>query len=189
MPRRENTGPVNTGPVRTAAGLPVSYLIATIARAISRELTAVRRPGIAGPQVAPLLALRREPGLSNAQLARRSYVTPQSMNDVVIGLEQEGLIRRTPDGGNRRILRAYLTPAGRKFLSAWEKAIDRMENRLFDGLTAEDLETLTVDLERCAENMGLGPGRHSEHKPPEPATKEGQPRPRRSGRRTVGASP
>jgi DNA-binding MarR family transcriptional regulator len=158
----------NTGPVRTAAGLPVSYLIATISRAISRELATVRRPGIAGPQVAPLLALRREPGLSNAQLARRSYVTPQSMNDVVIGLEQEGLIRRTPDDDNRRILRAHLTPAGRKFLSSWEKAIDRMEDRLFEGFTGEDLRTLTIDLERCAENMGLGPGHHSDHGPSEP---------------------
>jgi DNA-binding MarR family transcriptional regulator len=184
MPRRQNIGPV-----RTAAGLPVSYLIATIARAISRELAAVRRPGIAGPQVAPLLALRREPGLSNAQLARRSYVTPQSMNDVVIGLEQEGLIRRTPDGGNRRILRAYLTPAGRKFLSQWEKAIDRMEGQLFDGFTAEDLEALTVALERSAENMGLGPGRHPEHTPAGPGGNEPRPKPRRSARPTVAASP
>jgi DNA-binding MarR family transcriptional regulator len=184
MPRRENTEPM-----RTAGGLPVSYLIATIARAISRELAAVRRPGIAGPQVAPLLALRREPGLSNAQLARRSYVTPQSMNDVVIALEQEGLIRRTPDGGNRRILRAYLTPAGRKFLAQWDKAIDQMEDRLFEGFTADELETLTVDLERCAENMGLRPGRHSDHGPPESGAPERPARSRRSTRRTVGALP
>jgi DNA-binding MarR family transcriptional regulator len=181
MPHRQNVGPV-----RTAAGLPVSYLIATIARAISRELAAVRRPGIAGPQVAPLLALRREPGLSNAQLARRSYVTPQSMNDVVIGLEQEGLIRRTPDGGNRRILRAHLTPAGRKFLSQWEKAIDRMESQLFDGFTADDLEALTAALERSAENMGLGPGRHAEHTPAHGGDEPG-PKPRRSSRRKVAA--
>jgi DNA-binding MarR family transcriptional regulator len=184
MPRREKTEPV-----RTAAGLPVSYLIATISRAISRELAAVRRPGIAGPQVAPLLALRREPGLSNAQLARRSYVTPQSMNDVVIALEQEGLIRRTPDGGNRRILRAYLTPAGRKFLGQWEKAIDQMEGRLFEGFTGQELETLTGDLERCAENMGLGPGRHSDHRPGDADAKVRPARSRHSSQRTVGASP
>jgi DNA-binding MarR family transcriptional regulator len=184
MPRRQNTGPV-----RTAAGLPTSYLIATIARAISRELATVRRPGIAGPQVAPLLALRREPGLSNAQLARRSYVTPQSMNEVVIGLEREGLIRRTPDDGNRRILRAYLTPAGRSLLTRWEQAIDLMERRLFAGFAPEALEVLTADLERCAENMGLGPGRHSERKPAEAGLGQENARPRRSGRRTIAASP
>jgi DNA-binding MarR family transcriptional regulator len=152
MPRRQN----NSGPVRTAAGMPVSYLLASIARAISRELGTARRPGIAGPQVAPVLALRREPGLSNAQLARRCSVTPQSMNDVVIGLEQERLIRRTPDDGNRRILRAYLTPAGKRFLAAWEKTIDRLESQLFAGFSTDELAALTAALEHCGENMDLG---------------------------------
>lgn len=155
MPRRQQS---NAEP-RAAGELPVSYLIASISRAISRELASVRRPGIAGPQVAPLLALRSEPGLSNAQLARRSYVTPQSMNDVVIGLEREGLIRRTPDGGNRRILRAYLTPAGRRFLTQWEKAIRGLEDHLFEGFGAEELEAFAHALERCADNMGLRPSR------------------------------
>jgi hypothetical protein len=65
-----------------------------------------------------------------------------------------------------------------------------MEDQLFDGFTAADLEALTVALERSAENMGLGPGRHAEHKP---ANSGGEPPPepkaRRSGRRTVAASP
>lgn len=133
--------------------MPVSYLIANLSRAISREMAAVRRPGIAGPQVAPLLVLRDEPGLSNAQLARRTHVTPQSMNEVVIGLESEGLIERRLDAGNRRILRAYLTPAGRSQLRRCERAIGRLEERLFAGLGARELRALRGVLERCVQNM------------------------------------
>lgn len=134
--------------------MPVSYMIANVARAISRELATVRLPsGTAGPQVGPVLLLSREPGLSNAQLARRMQVSPQSMNQVIMDLEQQGLIRRRVDGTNRRILRAELTPAGRRQLAKWTRAIDNLEGRLFDGLTDRQVEVLTASLERCIENM------------------------------------
>lgn len=140
------------------ADAPVSYLLASVARAIRRELAAVRRPEIPGPQISPLLALRDEPGLSNAELARRCYVTPQSMNEVVFALEREGWIRRVPDDSNKRILRAALTPEGRTLLRGWEKAIRALEEHLFEGLTPSDLEHLTTVLHRCLDNMAAGMG-------------------------------
>ena len=102
--------------------------------------------------MAPLMALRIEPGLSSAQLARWSYVTPQSMNEVVIALERDGLIERRPDGENRRILRAYLTAAGRRRLDEWEEAIARLEDRMFTGFSGRQLDDLTEVLKQCAEN-------------------------------------
>lgn len=136
--------------------LPVSYLIANVARAVSREIAAVRLPGIAVPQVAPLLLLSREPGLSNAQLARRLHVSPQSMNEVIIDLEHAGLIRRRVDGANRRILRAELTAAGRKQMARWDKAIEELEARLFDGLSERQIEAMAEALRRCIENTRPG---------------------------------
>jgi len=53
-----------------------------------------------------------DPGLSNAQLARRVNVTAQSMNGVVVALEREGYIERTVDPENARVLRCYALPAG-----------------------------------------------------------------------------
>ena len=52
-------------------------------------------------EVHALSILRDRPGLSNAQLARRSYVTPQSMNEVLAALEAEGwsCARRPPTTG------------------------------------------------------------------------------------------
>jgi hypothetical protein len=52
--------------------------------------------------------LRARPGLSNAQLARRSLVAPQS---ILAKLERRGLVGREVDPGHGRILRATPTEA------------------------------------------------------------------------------
>ena len=43
-------------------------------------------------QYAALYNLRRHPGASNAELARLSFVTPQTMVRIVSGLERAGLV-------------------------------------------------------------------------------------------------
>ena len=49
---------------------------------------ALREHGATLAQYAVLTALDEEPGLSNAGLARRAFVTPQTMNQVLLELEQ-----------------------------------------------------------------------------------------------------
>ena len=46
------------------------------------------------PQYGVLSALQKAPGLSNAELARRSFVTPQTMIRIVASLEDKGLVTR-----------------------------------------------------------------------------------------------
>ena len=47
--------------------------------------TALRPHGASLPEYAVLTALAEEPGLSNADLARRAFVTPQTMKQVLQG--------------------------------------------------------------------------------------------------------
>ena len=55
----------------------VSYVIARLDRAIRREIAEMAAPhGLTATQFTALSVLRTGKGLSNAQLARRSYVTP-----------------------------------------------------------------------------------------------------------------
>ena len=63
-----------------AAHARVSYVIARLDRAIRRQIADMVAPhGLTATQYTALSVLRMGKGLSNAQLARRSYVTPQSM--------------------------------------------------------------------------------------------------------------
>ena len=77
----------------------------------------VLRPlGVTLHQYTALSILERREGLSSAQLARRHYVTPQAMHQLVATMERDGLIERRPDEANRRILRAWLTGRGAEVL-------------------------------------------------------------------------
>src|SRR5882757_11100931 len=67
---------------------------------------ALREHGATLAQYAVLAALDEEPGLSNAGLARRAFVTPQTMNQVLRELEQKGWVTRHPHPGHARILQA-----------------------------------------------------------------------------------
>src|SRR6476646_10946436 len=98
--------------VRRAAARVV-YLIARAERAVRApldELTLAHR--LSTPKYTALSVLERRPGLSSAELARASFVTPQAMHPFVLSLESDGLIQRRPDPDNIRILRITLTRRG-----------------------------------------------------------------------------
>ena len=76
--------------------------------------------------------------LSNAQLARRSYMTPQAMSEVIDALAKKGLIKRNPHPNHGRLLPATLTARGRRVLAACEDAVDEMEDVMLAGLNTRE---------------------------------------------------
>ena len=67
--------------------------------------------------------------LSTSQLARRAFMTPQSMSEVIHALERKGLIKRNPHPNHRRTLPATLTAKGRRVLAACDAAVARVRRR------------------------------------------------------------
>jgi DNA-binding MarR family transcriptional regulator len=95
-------------------------------------------------------ALRRE----IAQLARRSWITPQSMNQVVSGLDDDGLIERQPDRSHRRILRVTLTAGGRRVLATCDRAVDSLEREMLAEFPPKQRDALTAHLTSCVRRLG-----------------------------------
>jgi DNA-binding MarR family transcriptional regulator len=85
---------------------------------------------------------RSEDGRSAADLARRSHITPQSMNEIIAVLDRKGLIRRREDPDNRRILRVTLSKDGVKLLAECDKKIDRVESAFLRCLNEKELTNL-----------------------------------------------
>jgi DNA-binding MarR family transcriptional regulator len=112
--------------------------------------------GLTIPQYVALWFLREREGLSNAQLARRCLVAPQSMSEVILALESSGYIRRAPDVLNRRILRTVLTPRGEEVLAACDNAVEEMERTMVGRLSAAGQERFAADLLACVHNLGAG---------------------------------
>ncbi|MDQ2833077.1 MAG: MarR family transcriptional regulator [Acidobacteriota bacterium] len=113
----------------------------------------LRPQGVTTAQVQMLKALREEPGMSGAQLARACYVTPQSAQTLLKGLEEDGWVVRSKDPANERILNASLTVAGRKLLLTAEKEAKEIEARLWRGVPAASVEAMNAVLERCLANL------------------------------------
>ena len=115
------------------------YLIGRIDRVVRRRIDeVVGSHGLSVNQYTTLSVLERRSGLSNAQLARRALVSPQSMNEVLLTLERRGLVRRRAHPEHGRILQARLTAKGRRLLGACDAAVRDVEARMMRDLTARD---------------------------------------------------
>jgi DNA-binding MarR family transcriptional regulator len=76
---------------------------------------------------------------SSAQLSRRFFMTPQSMNEIVSILQRKKMLIKSQDPHHKRVLRLNLTAEGKATLIHCNAAIDAVETYLFDGLTVEEL--------------------------------------------------
>jgi DNA-binding MarR family transcriptional regulator len=140
----------STAPAGAVARPSLLYIVKQVELAMKASLDELVKPvGITTMQYTALTVLRRRDRLSSAQLARNSFVTPQSMADTVTTLEQQGLIvrRRNPD--NRRVLLLSLTDAGRSLLAGLDTEVEALEDRMAERLTPRQRRDLEVYLERC----------------------------------------
>jgi len=130
------------------------YLIKRAQAAIHVRLEEiVSAHGLAIPQYVVLSFLAETPGLANADLARRAFVTPQSMNEVLKRLESTGLVRRRQNPTNARILNASLTRAGTRKLNAVSSQVQDLEACLLRGLTNDERQTLNRTLLTIIDNV------------------------------------
>jgi DNA-binding MarR family transcriptional regulator len=119
------------------------YLVGRIDRVVRRAIGAVlKAQGLSVNQYTTLSVLERRSGLSNAQLARRALVSPQSMNEVLLTLEDRGLVRRRAHPDHGRILQARLTAKGRSLLARCDAEVHEVEARMVSGLADEDRRAL-----------------------------------------------
>ncbi|MPY30958.1 MarR family transcriptional regulator [Streptomyces adustus] len=102
----------------------------------------VKPAGITALQYTALTVLERHDGISAAQLARDSFVTAQSMADMVRTLESRGLIRREPNPANRRERLIALAEPGRLLLAEYAEPARRLEERMVDGLSSREIDVL-----------------------------------------------
>jgi len=121
----------------------LSYVIGRLDRILRRRLAAAVEPcGLTLPAYTALSVLRAHGGLSNARLARRSLVTPQSMSEVLGLLVDRGYVRRLAEPGHGRIIRIELTRAGSLVLERCDRAVDAVEREMLGSLDADEVASM-----------------------------------------------
>ncbi|RPF38729.1 MarR family winged helix-turn-helix transcriptional regulator [Streptomyces sp. TLI_185] len=126
------------------------YMVKQVELVVRSHLDELVKPsGITALQYTALTVLERHDGLSAAQLARDSFVTAQSIADLVRSLEGRGLVRRERNPRNRRELLILLTDAGRELLEQVAAPVRELEERMVRDLTAHQTEQLRQALSKA----------------------------------------
>ncbi|GAB5902146.1 MarR family transcriptional regulator [Mycobacteroides chelonae] len=114
----------------------------------------LREHDLTVPQYACLEVLAARPGLSNAELARATFVTRQSMNVVLKALQNDGLLTRPATVTTGRARPASLTAEGRRRLHAAQQAVYAIEIRMISAIAQQRLPHLMQDLDQLAHALG-----------------------------------
>lgn len=109
--------------------------------------------GISAPQNAALLAVAANPRISNADLARSAFVTPQTMQGILVNLVRAGLIVRSRHPVHGRIIVTELTESGQKAVRIGRTAAETVERQMLSDLTREEARLLGALLRRCAKAL------------------------------------
>ena len=125
--------------------------------------------GITAAQYSVLSVADAEPGLSGAELARDTMLTPQSVNAIVVHLERAGLLERCADARDQRLRRIYVSQSGREVLAAARPAVWAVEERMVASMTAVEQATFRRQLTECALALDTRPAAGSAPVHPAPA--------------------
>ena len=141
---------------RTEPG--VSYAVARLHQRLFAGITERVAPyGLTTLQFTTLSVLSRHGApLSTSQLARRAFMTPQSMSEVIHALERKGLIKRNPHPNHRRTLPATLTAKGRRLLAECDEAVSGFEDAMLAGFSEKDRAAFLAMVKAAVRNLGGG---------------------------------
>ena len=136
-----------------ATGDRIAYLVKQLQHRVRTAMdAALGGHGLSMAQYAVLQQLAEEPGLPAAELARRTFVTRQSLQDVLAGLRAAGLVEIGPAGpGRRRDVR--LTARAEALVADADAAVRQVEERMLAGVPAADVTRAAAVLRRSAENL------------------------------------
>jgi DNA-binding MarR family transcriptional regulator len=127
----------------------LGHLLKQTDTALRAEMEAALRPlELTVPQYAVLELLHQRPGLSGSELARSAFVSRQSMNVLLLGLERQGLVRRNA-ASSGRALPARITAEGRRRLRPASRAVNKVEDRMSSRLDEAEQVRLRRLLNAC----------------------------------------
>ncbi|MBN2039820.1 MAG: MarR family transcriptional regulator [Spirochaetes bacterium] len=130
-------------------GKHIGFLIKRIQHEMQKRMDVeLWRLKLTTPQYSALNQLEEHPGLSNAELARKSFLTPQTMNQIILTLEKKNCIERSKHPVNARIQEIYLSDKGKQILHEAHTIVSNVEENLFKNLTDKEKTELTGFLEK-----------------------------------------
>jgi len=139
---------------QTSEPKSLGYKLKVAQHALRLEMdNALKALDLNTPQYAVLSHLEMAPGISNADLARASFVTPQTMHGLISNLEKNKLIKRKRDPQHGRIQCTELTAKGEKLVKQARTIVQAAEQKMTSSISKTALLQLDKILTQCIENL------------------------------------
>jgi DNA-binding MarR family transcriptional regulator len=152
MPSKKNPAAVSAD--KKPSG--VAYLVGRLDHVLNKRLREGLAPlGMTVPHYTALSVFRALGTLSNAQLAERTMVSPQSANEMVKAMETRGWIERRPDPSHGRIIQIGLTAAGLELLQHCDAVVQQVEELMFADVPEDERARLHAQLRNAVRALSL----------------------------------
>jgi DNA-binding MarR family transcriptional regulator len=154
MNKNQNTAVVPAAARTRRSSLRLTYVIGSLDRVLRRRMSEALAPlGLTLAQFTALSVLEAKGQASNAQVAERSFITPQSANEVMNAMASRNWVSREPDPTHGRIVLLQLTDEGRAVLRQCEQAVKAIEKKMLEGIELDAAGAVQVQLETFVRNL------------------------------------
>ncbi|WP_433801245.1 MarR family winged helix-turn-helix transcriptional regulator [Actinomycetospora sp. CA-084318] len=141
----------SVGDLRDSVGYALKQAATALRVALDRDLRPLE---LTVSQYSCLEVLGQRPGLSNSELARATFVTRQTMNEILRGLQARDLLTRPATATSGRSRPVELTAAGRRALESASAVVAAVEERMVTALPADRRARFLADLRHCVQALG-----------------------------------
>ncbi len=136
---------------RETVGYFIRQANIALSRALQRRLA---RYNLTSPQMIFMREIWLEEGLSQRELSERVGTAESTTVAALRVLERRKLIKRIAKPLDRRAIRVFLTPEGRRLEREVVPKIYEVNERVTDGLSHDELATLGAALRKIRDNAG-----------------------------------
>lgn len=130
------------------------YLVRIYYRAVSSSVTQIYASlyGLTVSEWRAMAVLGPYRAMSASEIVAHSSMDKVNVSRAIAGLRNAGLVKRDIDGDDRRRSVLRLTDRGREVFNILVPKVMALEDRLLDGLTEEERETLIALMEKVRQN-------------------------------------
>jgi len=134
----------------------LAYIVGRLDHVLNKRLRDGLAPlGMTVPHYTALSVFRVLGTLSNAQLAERTMMSPQSANEMVKAMEAKGWIERSPDPDHGRIIRISLTDEGQAVLARCDGVVKGVEDAMFPDVSEDERAWLHAQLRGAVKALNV----------------------------------
>jgi MarR family transcriptional regulator for hemolysin len=149
--------PAVKAPTGPPTAEPIGRVLDSTAKQLSRAFDQhLAEAGGTRPGWLILLALKQQRHRTQQDLAAAVGIEGPTLTHHLDAMEKAGLIDRSRDSDDRRVVRVELTDAGEKLFLQLAKAAMGFDQRLREGVSDKELEGVRRVLARLRENVASG---------------------------------